>query len=54
MSKRVSNSKTNDTRGIKGRQRVRYGWRVQQRKDFAFELERRRRMAEAGVVEAAA
>ena len=44
MSKRVSNSKTNDTRGIKGRQRVRYGWRKQRMFARAFALEAQRRL----------
>jgi len=55
MSKRVSNSRSNRTpHKLRARQRVSYGWRVQKRLDFAFEMERRRRMAEAGVVEVAA
>ncbi len=51
MSKRVSNNKTGDTRRIKGRQRVKLGWRKKLVANFKYEMERRRRMAEAGVVE---
>jgi len=48
--KRVSNNKAGDTRKIKGRQRVRLGWRKRMFRDLAYEAKRVQLLAEAGVI----